>query len=123
MNQIKWGFLILVMACSSKDKAPLKEPEAPKPYVPEVREFPLNKSVDPCNNFYEYTCSKVRDSFELREDRSIHVFSFSDASERLLEFKKEYFKGLAQSKPQKLKGKTNKGVLSRMHERICQTER
>ena len=59
--------------------------------IPDKREFPVNNEINPCVNFYDYACSKVIDSFELREDRSHHSFSFNDAAERLLEFKKKYF--------------------------------
>ena len=62
--------------------------------IPERREFPVNKSVNPCQDFYRYTCSKAIDSFKLREDRSRHIFSFSDSSERLLKTKEDYLKGL-----------------------------
>jgi putative endopeptidase len=62
--------------------------------IPKRREFPLNEKVNPCENFYNYVCSNVNDSFELRPDRSSHTFSFSDSDERILEYKKEYFKNL-----------------------------
>ncbi len=67
---------------------------APSSEIPERREFPLNEDVNPCEDFYKYTCSKVRDSFKLREDRTSHTFSFSDSAERLLESKKAYLAGL-----------------------------
>ena len=62
--------------------------------IPARREFPVNEKVNPCNDFYQYTCSKVIDSFKLREDRSRHIFSFSDSSERLLNTKEAYLKNL-----------------------------
>lgn len=71
--------------------------------IPDKREFPVNESVDPCNDFYNYTCSKVEDSFKLREDRSRHIFSFSDSSERLLEKKTNFLQSLARQ-PKKTKG-------------------
>ncbi len=67
--------------------------------IPDRREFPLNEKINPCENFYDYVCSKVIDSFQLREDRSAHTFSFSDSSERLLKIKKNYFQQLSQAKP------------------------
>ncbi len=68
--------------------------------IPVRREFPVNATINPCDNFYEYACSPVISSFELRADRSRHTFSFSDADERLLDFKKQYFKDLAQKQPE-----------------------
>lgn len=67
----------------------------PSSEIPERREFPLSESVSPCEDFYEYTCSEVNKSFKLREDRSRHIFSFSDSSERLLEKKKNYLQNLS----------------------------
>lgn len=58
--------------------------------IPDRRDFPVNDEVKPCENFYQYACSKVVDSFELPDDRSRHTFSFSDSRERLLERKKTY---------------------------------
>ncbi len=66
----------------------------PSSKIPERREFPVNKEVNPCDDFYKYTCSKVRESFKLRDDRTSHIFSFSDSAERLLESKKKYLAGL-----------------------------
>ncbi len=71
--------------------------------IPARREFPVNKDIKPCDDFYAYTCSKVIDTFKLREDRTSHTFSFSDSSERLLEQKKNYLKSLARQ-PKKSKG-------------------
>lgn len=68
--------------------------------IPARRTYPVNNRINPCVNFYEYACSNVMNSFKLREDRSRHVFSFSDARERLLEFKKKYFVSLAKKTPQ-----------------------
>ncbi len=66
----------------------------PSSKIPERREFLVNKKVNPCDDFYKYTCSKVRESFKLRDDRTSHTFSFSDSAERLLESKKKYLIGL-----------------------------
>ena len=54
------------------------------------RDFPLNDKINPCDNLYEYACSKTIESFKLREDRKRHSFAFNDSSERILEFKKKY---------------------------------
>jgi len=72
--------------------------------IPERREFPVNPSVNACFDFYEYACSGVIDTFELRPDRSRHIFSFSDSSERLLDKKKKYLGGLLVEK-RKLDGR------------------
>lgn len=66
--------------------------------IPEKREFSLNKDLNPCENFHEYVCSNVEDSFELRKDRSSHVFAFSDSSERILEHKKNFLKNIKKEK-------------------------
>ncbi len=72
--------------------------------IPERREFPINKSINACTDFYEYACSEVIDAFELRPDRSRHIFSFNDSSERLLDKKKKYLSGLLVEK-RKLDGR------------------
>lgn len=71
----------------------------PSSAIPDKREYPVNNSINPCVNFYEYACSPVISSFKLREDRSLHIFAFDDAEERLLEYKKKYFLTLAQKTP------------------------
>lgn len=67
---------------------------APSSEIPERREFPVNPEVNPCEDFYQYTCSKAIEGFKLRDDRSRHIFAFSDSAERLLESKKTYLKNL-----------------------------
>ena len=63
--------------------------------IPMRREFPLNDKVNPCDNLYEYACSKTIESFKLREDRKRHSFAFNDSSERILAFKKKYILDLS----------------------------
>lgn len=62
--------------------------------IPEKRPLPLSKEIKPCDNFYEYVCHDSIQQFELPLDRSAWYFSFTDAAERLLYAKKQYFKGL-----------------------------
>jgi putative endopeptidase len=83
-------FVSLITSCQ-KDSSRSK-PKIPTSDIPAKREFPVNRSLNPCVNFYEYACSEAIAGFKLREDRSRHVFSFHDAHERLLEFKKNYLK-------------------------------
>ncbi len=66
--------------------------------VPERRLFPLSTKVSACDNFHDYVCSDVENSFELRPDRSSHTFSFSDSFERLLNKKKEFFTNIDKEK-------------------------
>lgn len=66
--------------------------------IPEKREFPVDESHPPCVNFHDYVCSKVENSFSLREDRSSHVFAFNDSYERLLLKKREFLKNLKKDK-------------------------
>jgi putative endopeptidase len=70
----------------------------PTSVIPEVREFELNDKINPCDDFHAYVCSKVESSFKLRDDRSVHTFSFNDSDERLLEKKKDFFKNIDQIK-------------------------
>ena len=66
--------------------------------IPDVRQFPVNSKVDPCENFYEYACSRAVNDFTLRDDRSRHIFAFNDSRERLLNTKKEFLQKLPKSK-------------------------
>lgn len=66
--------------------------------IPAKREFPLNTEVNPCQNFHAYVCSKVESSFKLRDDRSVHMFAFSDSRERLLTEKKKFMSEIGKKK-------------------------
>ncbi len=66
--------------------------------IPDRREFPLSPEISPCKNFFEHVCSEAISGFELREDRSKHVFSFSDSHERVLEAKKKWLNELPTKK-------------------------
>lgn len=83
---------ILMVAATSNAAAPLtKEALLEGCEIPLRRDYPVSTTVKPCDDFYDYTCSEVIKTFKLREDRSIHFFSLSDASERLLCAQKKYF--------------------------------
>lgn len=71
---------------------------APSSQIPAQREFPLNTKVDPCENFHQYVCSNAEAAFKLREDRSRHLFAFSDSRERLLEIQMKFMKELPNKK-------------------------
>lgn len=63
--------------------------------IPDRREFPVNDTVSPCDDFYSYACSRAIDSYALRPDRSSHTFAFDDSAERLLEKKKAFLRDIA----------------------------
>ncbi len=58
--------------------------------IPAKRAFPIDEKINPCVSLYDYACTKVIESFELRADRKRHSFAFSDSAERILSFKKNY---------------------------------
>ena len=66
--------------------------------IPEKRNYTLKSEVNPCDDFHQYVCSNVENSFQLREDRSSHHFAFEDSAERLLEKKKSFFKNIDKEK-------------------------
>ena len=80
--------------------AALASPLAAEPTseIPRRREFPVSAEHKPCDDFYKYACTEVIKGYKLRDDRSRHVFSFNDSSERLLEQKKEYLRTLGEKK-------------------------
>lgn len=70
----------------------------PSSEIPAKREFPLDEKVSPCEDFHKYVCGKAEASFKLRDDRSSHMFAFSDSSERILKTKIDFFKNIDQEK-------------------------
>lgn len=59
--------------------------------VPEKRQFNLNPSVNPCEDFHKYVCSDVESKFTMPKDRDRWSFSFTDNRERILHAKKQFF--------------------------------
>jgi putative endopeptidase len=99
-NKYLFGLvLISLVACSHNTVAPTLVASNKSSVIPEKREFPVNAKVNPCENFFEYACSNVIDSFQLRDDRSRHDFAFDDSNERILDYKKKYFITLSTAKP------------------------
>jgi putative endopeptidase len=88
IHRVVLGVVVLLgcAAFSGKKKATSE--------IPARREFPVNENISPCDNFFEHACSEAVSKFELREDRSKHVFSFSDSHERILESKKKFLASL-----------------------------
>ncbi|MGZ6485232.1 MAG: M13 family metallopeptidase [Pseudobdellovibrio sp.] len=70
----------------------------PSSVIPEIRSFDLDDKINPCDDFHAYVCTKVEQSFKLRDDRSSHTFAFDDSDERLLEKKKDFFKNIDEVK-------------------------
>jgi putative endopeptidase len=72
------------------NKKPTRDELYQNARVPAHRDFPLSEKIKPCDDFYEYVCSEVKNNFTLPDDRSRHSFTFSDPNERLLAAKKNY---------------------------------
>ena len=94
----------------------------PSSDIPERREFPVNADFNPCDDFYEYACSKANASFKLRDDRSRHVFAFNDSQERILEKKKAYFKKLQSLTPESPREQSLKNVYTACMNEKARTE-
>ncbi|PWU17869.1 MAG: hypothetical protein C5B49_08115, partial [Bdellovibrio sp.] len=60
------------------------------------RNFQVDESIPPCQDFYKHVCSKVEAAFQLPADRSEWIFAFYDSRERLLCAKKKYFRLLTE---------------------------
>ncbi len=58
--------------------------------IPDRREFPVDPDIDPCTDYFQYACGPALSKFKMREDRSRHIFSFSDSRERILDAKESY---------------------------------
>ena len=77
---------IAIFSCTTGPKKTSK--------IPDRREFPVDPQVNACEDFFQHACGPALSNFQLREDRSRHIFSFNDSSERILEAKKAYLKSL-----------------------------
>ncbi len=84
----------LNLSCTRKTTLSSPSPE-PTSEIPAKREFPINASIAPCDNFYQHACSIPIQRFKLREDRNRHIFSLNDSAERILQLKKTYLSSLA----------------------------
>jgi putative endopeptidase len=93
--------LVLSWTSSLLAETPVKKSSK----IPDRRDFPVSSKVNACDDFYEYACSEAINAFQLRPDRSRHIFAFNDSSERILEFRKKYLEGLLIEK-RKLDGRT-----------------
>ncbi len=60
--------LVMLGGCTTTRTSTVKSSE-----IPARREFALDSAIDPCTDFFGYTCNKVIDGFALREDRSSHT--------------------------------------------------
>lgn len=117
---------IITIACFSNNISFSSEiptiPDA-KFVVPEKREFQLNKSILPCNNFFEYVCSNEIKDFKLPESKNRYVFSFSDASERIKKQRFEYINSLSNESSLSAQNKMIKNYYSScMNEKSRKTE-
>ena len=117
---------IITLACFSSSISFSSEiptiPDA-KFVVPEKREFQLNKSISPCNNFFEYVCSNEIKDFKLPESKNRYIFSINDASERIKKQRFEYINSLLNESNLSAQNKMIKNYYSScMNEKSRKTE-
>lgn len=63
-------------------------------FVPEKREFKLNESVMPCNDFYKFVCSNEISQFKIPQSKSRYVFSFNDSAEKITKKRLSYINSI-----------------------------
>lgn len=93
MMKILWSLILTSPLVAMAASTP-----APSSQIPAKREFPVNTEINPCEDFHQYVCSKAEGQFKLRDDRSRHLFAFSDSRERLLETQMKFMKDLPKAK-------------------------
>lgn len=99
-------------AASKKDSSP--ENQAPMTAdleIPKERKFPKNKKISPCENYYDYVCSRVNESFTLPRDKSSYSFAFSDSNERIFRQKNKFLQSL-------LKGNAQETLSARLQQPV-----
>lgn len=86
------GFLLLILftfilerfidiSTAHHSEIKLQTSEIVAMYPPEVRNK-INLTVDPCHDFYQFSCGQWRDKIEIPDDRSFISASFSNISDR-----------------------------------------
>ncbi len=101
-----FAMIAILSACTIRQgtvKSPLSAPpvgavpgdQPASSVIPDKREFPVNSLAKPCDGFYEYACAVPISRFQLREDRSRHIFSINDSAERILTAKKNKLGAMA----------------------------
>ena len=53
--------------------------------IPERRQFHIDSSVNPCEDFYKFACNATTKDFKLPETKSIYNFGADDAKEKLFQ--------------------------------------
>lgn len=71
---------LLLLSISSAQAAELLAKDL---QIPAKREFPVDTTVNPCDDFYAYSCNLANKSFQLPADKSSWTFSMSDSAERI----------------------------------------
>ncbi len=95
MNKVFFSFVFMVFLTTngafSQDIPTIPDEDF---VVPDKREFQLNSSISPCQDFYKYTCSNEILKFKLPESKSRYIFSFNDSAERIKKQRLEYINSL-----------------------------